>query len=185
MARIARYSEETLAAEWRAQHGLEAAGSAELSTGEYHLEALLSQRLRRWYASLLAEAPAERLPVRDLKGNISEARLLPTGALMIRLPREGFQLVEVMMPEWEKPVRTFHTPGSPAALRQRDGWRRSTPKDPVVIRDGDTLYIYGVNEIEPAAAGQGVARLERLLMTAWPEGGYYEFDIRDFPDDEI
>lgn len=185
---MVRYTEEALMQAWRESHGLGLSGHEEWSAGEDHLEALLRGRLRSWYAGLLRTAPAERLPRRDLKDSVREIWITGLGALMLRLPEAGSRLLEVKLPEWDEPVRVFHRPGSPAARRQLDSWRRSTPADPVVILSGETVIIYGLRSMpegrERVAPDPG-ARLERLVMTAWPADGSYEFDMEDFPQDDI
>lgn len=189
---MVRYSEQELATAWREEHGIAQMPGSTGGVGETQMEALIRRRLRCWYAKLLYTVPYERAPIRDLKESVKEGWYTSQGALMLRLPAEGCRLVEVMLPEWDKPVRVFHEPGSPAALRQLDRWRRSDERDPVVIMHRDTLMIYGLRAEDAVAASEQMRvapaignRLSRLLMTAWPENGDYEFDIQDFPDDNF
>ncbi|MCM1225400.1 MAG: hypothetical protein NC548_64235, partial [Lachnospiraceae bacterium] len=82
---------------------------------------------------------------------------------------------------WGVPVRQFFPLGSPAHHRQSDSWLRSTPDNPTVILDKDTIFIYGLATALQKVAANPAARLERLLMTAWPSDGSYSFDHQDYP----
>lgn len=182
------YTEDALIEALRQANGLAAFGHEDWYAGEQHIDERLRLRLRSWYRALLRTAPPERLPRRDLKDSVSEARLTPGGTLSLRLPAEGARLVEVRLPEWELPLTRFYAPGSPAERRQSDPLRRSTPADPVAIVSGDLLTIYGLRDLSSlsspdnrAAQASPAARLESLIMTAPPADGSYTFDPQDFP----
>lgn len=182
MTRMLRYTESELVEAFRAHNGLTTASPGVTVSGasEERIEAMARDRLRSRYASLLRNAPVRHVPVRDLKGSITEARLMSDGGLMLRLPTEGFRLIEVKLPEWQKGVSRFAAAGSPAARRQGNMWLKATPSDPCVIAGEDSLLIYGLQSYGPARSA-GVApdiagRIEYLLMTAAPADGSYEFE---------
>ena len=168
------YTEDELIAYYRQINGLAHTYNEESDTS---LEALLRQRLRTWYATLLLTGPVERLPARDVHRQIEYAKLISNG-MMLRLPSEGGRPVSVKLPEWEVPVTRFHAIGSAAHLRQRDYWLQSTPDDPVAVLDGDTLYIYGIADRVQINTN---TQIDHLIMTAKPEDGTYQFDESDFP----
>ncbi len=180
------YTEVALVEAVRQGAGLGSMTHEEWCEGARHIEEHIRERLRSWYALHLRSAPAGRVPVRDLKESVREAVLTPGGALRVRLPRTGSRLVAVKLPEWERPVRRFFAPGSPAERRQADPWRRSTTATPaVILHEEDTIDIYGLATPQTGAqervAPDLATRLENLMMTAWPQDGSYEFDDSDFP----
>ena len=175
------YTERELIERIRRARGLAVLGHESWCASDEHIDARIAEELRVWYARLLRTAPAERLPVRDLKEQVQECRYTAAGGLALRLPREGRRLVEVRLPEWRDPVRVFHAPGSGAERRQRDSLRRSTVADPVAVLDGDVLTLYALAaSVRNAVSPDPGARLERLLMTAPPAEGGYTFEDEDF-----
>ena len=187
-------TEKELIAEYRKRNGLETGlnGVSVNGVSEEYLEALLTQRLRSWYSELLATGDPAHLPVLDLKEKVQEARFA-NGVLTLRLPREGYRLLSVKVPEWPMAVTRFAASGSYMEQLQSDQWLRATPQTPLVVHDGPWLRLYGVPAATLSTSGgtatgqqqapglNAALRLEHLMMTAWPEDGSYEFDPADFP----
>lgn len=189
-----RYTEDELILAWRQTHGLAPQPETINSEFDNHLNAQIRTMIRSWYSSLLRSAPVERLPQLDLTNQIQDIVSIEPNAVIIPLPRQGYQPVSIKMMGWSEPVTQFNAPGSPVHLRQSDVWRRSSVHDPAVIQNHSFLIVYGLKDFSlptPAemktagtadrAAPNPASRVESLIMTAWPADGSYQFDADDFP----
>lgn len=176
-----------------ATNGLEGMPQATATQGYDQLMTAARMRLRRWYSSLLATAPATEVHTEELKGEIKEAWYNATGALCVRLPERGARLTEVCLPEWGSAVRSFVASGDAKAINQLTPELRATPACPVVIAGDGIAVIYGIESgVQAVGAEQAMAeapgvganpgaRFKSLRMTAWPADGSYEFDVRHWP----
>ena len=74
------YTERELIERIRRARGLAVLGHESWCASDEHIDARIAEELRVWYARLLRTAPAERLPVRDLKEQVQECRFMRQGA---------------------------------------------------------------------------------------------------------
>ena len=199
MARKQKYQEDELVRLLLLTNGLGELPQTVATEGSDRLNTDAKMRLRKWYASLLATAPADEVNTEDLKSEIREAWYTSSGAMCVRLPERGVRLVEVRLPEWDRGVRAFARPGDAAALNQLNAELRATPARPVVILGEEVITIYGLNDLSAAAevtAGSRItqapsvgadpgARFKSLRMTAQPADGSYVFDLRHWPGGEF
>lgn len=199
MARKQKYQEDELVRLLLLTNGLGELPQATATEGSDALHTDAKMRLRKWYASLLATAPPTEVNTEDLKDEIREAWYTSTGAMCVRLPERGVRLIEVRLPEWDRPVRTFARPGDTIALNQLNAELRGTPQRPVIILGDEIMTIYGLASLAPAidrAAAEGMtqapsvgadlgARFKSLRMTAWPSDESYVFDLRHWPGGEF
>lgn len=193
MSRMLHFSEEEFIEVFRAHCGLVSASAGITVSGasEEHIDSLVLRCIRAWYAGLLKDAPPALLPVRDLKESVSASLSSAGDSLRIILPPDGYRLVEVKLIDWDRPLSRFNSPGTALALRQQDTLLRATCTCPCAICDGRTLTLYGLKPLtahrseKAAVAPDANARIESLLMTAWPADGSYEFAAELFPDEDI
>lgn len=186
MTRILRYTESELVEAFRTHNGLTTASPGITVSGasEERVEAMARELLRTRYSALLRNAPIRHVPVRDLKGSVTQTRLMADGGLYVRLPSDGYRLIEVKLPEWDRGVNHFVAPESAMARRQSNIWLQATPSCPCVIAADDHVLIYGLRSYtsgqESRVAPDMAGRLEYLLMTAPPLDGTYEFEASHF-----
>lgn len=139
------------------------------------LNALIADRIRSWYASLLREADVALLPVRDVTGETGEVRRASDNCIEIELPACGVRPVEVKLSDWPEALGRFAVPGSDTERLQRSRLLRSTPRRPAAIVAGRRMRLYGLSMplADTGGAPEGEAqlrrRLQRLLMVAHPE----------------
>lgn len=133
-------------------------------------DGLLRREIDGWYARLLAEAPAECLPVYD----ISEACDVETDSrltALITLPERCVRPTELRMRCWADSVCHFFPADSPAARMQSNEWLRGRQERPVCVLSGRQIRAY-------SAASAGDAKLEKLLAVCYPPDGSYVFSER-------
>lgn len=180
MRKLLHYTEDELARKWCGMHGLASMWEAPDSASWNLLKDNVKIGLRAWYTRLLREAPGGTVPVRDLWTKVDVCEPIAHSGYAIELPSEGYRTVAVQMEEWAEPVWTFHPLLSAAHRRQSSPLRRSTPSDPVAVHTGNLLLLYGFDRVPE----KGTLPM-KLLMTARPDDGSYEFEAGIFPGPEI
>lgn len=180
MRKLLHYTEDELARKWCEMHGLASMWEAPDSASWNLLKDNVKTGLRAWYTRLLREAPGYTVPVRDLWTKVDVCEPIAHSGYAIELPSEGYRPVAVQMEGWAEPVLTFHPLLSAAHRRQSSPLRRSTPSDPVAVHTGNLLLLYGFDRVPE----KGTLPM-KLLMTARPEDGGYEFEAGIFPGPEI
>lgn len=104
------------------------------------LDAFLTTHINHWYAHLLATAPAEWVPVEDVKDLVT---LTPAGGglLSARFPPQCVRPVEWRLSTWRCSVTTFLQPGSHEARCQLNPWTRAGNEAPAAIDMHDHLLL--------------------------------------------
>ena len=163
-----RLTADEMLAEWKLRHGF-TIGRRECAVERddgIDLDAGLRCDIDVWYESLLANAPAEWLPVYDIAG---ECRLEVNSDLSARLllPASCRRVLEVKLSEWLRAVRVFEAPDSPRARLQQYPWTRGGIECPVCVSAHRSLLLY--------SAASASATAERVLAICAPEDGSYVF----------
>lgn len=187
--RMVTFTPERMLREWKLRKGLMCesldTGTAVVRHDMAAPEERMESEIRSWYSRLLVSAPVRQVPVRNLTGAVAEISRPADNMLRLRLPSEGYRLVEVKLRDWTVAVSVFHSPGSLFERRQGDLLLRATPGHPGVVDRGDGIIeIYGLDPLPSAGQTAALtaaqpdlaARLERLMMTAWPADGNYTLD---------
>lgn len=164
---------------WRRRLGLliDDCGCAVTRHDGTSLDALITDRIRSWYATLLLTEDPALLPVRDLAAQVDTARRISSNCIEIELPEKGVRPLSVKLTDWPLPLSRFHTPDSPEALRQRSPRLQATPRHPLAVSTGHHLLLYGLesakaftSDSSPSMAPDFALRqLEQLRMVAFPE----------------
>lgn len=127
------------------------------------LDALITDSIRSWYASLLANEDASLLPVRDLSGEITDIKRTSGNSIGLTLPDAGARLLSVQLTDWPEPLGRFHTPDSPEAARQSCPRLAATPRRPLAVIAGRHLHLYGLNRTDTPDTPQTPETPDTLL----------------------
>lgn len=130
------------------------------------LDAYMLQRLDQWYATVLAQAPAEFLPIDDVKDEV-RLTLLPSGVVSANVPARCVRPVEWMLSDWRHSVTLMALPGSPQALAQRSPWTQAGPNDPVIVDHGNHLLL--------CSTGSATPTLSMARCVVRPANGQFTF----------
>lgn len=140
------------------------------------LDSLLTTHIRGWYAHLLATAPAELLPIDDVKADVNLSADTD-GVVTATVPELCVRPVEWRLKNWHRSVTRFMTPGEPEALRQQNPWTRGKSHNPAIVDCGNRLMLFSaLPNMEPELTlarcvvrpKDGSYRLHRLLLRNLP-----------------
>lgn len=105
------------------------------------LDAWLMQHINRWYSRLLSTAPAEWLPVDDVKADVT-LTLLSDGAVRASVPAQAVRPVEWQLDSWSRSVTEFAAPGSEDDKRQALPWLKGGACHPVAVDHGNHIMLF-------------------------------------------
>lgn len=105
------------------------------------LDAWLTLRLQQWYAHLLMTAPAEWVPVEDVKAGVTLATD-SRGVVTATVPPQCVRPVEWRLAGWSGSVTSFLRPDDRQVALQLNPWTRSGSCRPAVVDHGDHLMMY-------------------------------------------
>lgn len=170
---------------WKRRLRLKASAAVVGEEDMTELDLKLLADIDSWYDDLLANAPVERLPVEDMKDEVS-CRYISDNAAQIDLPERGVRLVSVRMHEWSCDEVECYSAYSAVARLQRNRLTRATVDEPVVLRRPGRIEVHGLEPPSSAAAyaetGAGmppstaVPKIDSLEMVARPPKGTYILD---------
>lgn len=137
----------------------------------------LLDKVRQWYAHLLATAQAELLPIEEVGADVTLA-VSSDGVVTATLPPRCVRAVEWQLAGWEHSVTWFPQPELPAAQLQLNPWTRGGTCNPAAVDHGDRLMLYslptGVSPVLTMARcvvrpADGTYVLHRSLLDTIPE----------------
>lgn len=131
------------------------------------IDALLTLHIRQWYAQLLETAPAEWLPIEDVK-NDCRLNLGNDQVVTATLPPQCVRPVEWKLKGWQHSVTHFLKPGDPEAIVQQCEWTRGRSHCPAVIDMGNTMQLF-------SAASNSLPTLEVARCVVRPADDIYRF----------
>ncbi len=131
------------------------------------LDGWLALRLQQWYAQLLETAPAEWLPVEDVKAQVALA-VDACGVARATVPAQCVRPVEWRLAGWHSSVVSFMSPRDPQVRLQHNPWTRGSACRPAAIDYGDHLLLYSVPD-------GGEARVDVARCVVRPADGHYRF----------
>lgn len=174
---LTTYSLKEMTEIWRRRLGLltDDCGCAVTRHDGTSLNALIADRIRAWYASLLLTAESSLLPVSDLSEEVTAARRVSANCIEIDIPDRGVRPILVQLSDWEEPVGIFLSPDSPESLRQRCSRLAASPRHPLAVVAGRTMRLYGLRTSTAKDSGAVNApdmllhRIEKLLMVVAPK----------------
>lgn len=137
------------------------------------IDAWIMVRARSWYARLLAEAPAEWLPVEDVKDEIMLAGC-GDGVVKATVAARCVRPVEWRLQGWHNSVTAFASPDDAVAVLQRNPWTRGGTHSPVAVDHGGWLMLYSV-------APGATPSLEMARCVVIPAGGHFVFHQAAIP----
>lgn len=142
---------EEILARWKLLHGwepLSGTSQGPIQRTEPALDELLAAQIDAWYSEMLLSLPADELPLADFAASAA-LEILPSGAIMVRMPGKCLRPVAVKLESWEVAAEIAgHS--HPAAARQQNPFTAATPQAPVALLGADgnlTLYPPG-NHLE-------------------------------------
>lgn len=155
---------------WRHRLGLlvDDCGCAVTRHDGTSLDALITDRIRCWYAGLLITQSPELLPVREMSPEVISGRYLGDNCIEVQYPEKGVRPVSVLLDDWEQPLSRFHSPQSPEAMRQSSRRLAATPGHPLAVDEARILRLYGIRT-SGILNRTALSRLMSLRMVAWPE----------------
>ncbi len=159
---------EEILARWKLLHGwepLSGTSQGPVQRTEPELDALLAAQIDSWYSEMLLTLPASQLPLADFAA-AATLEILPSGAILVRMPGKCLRPVAVKLESWEAPAAIVGQ-SHPAASRQQNPFTAATPQSPVAVLGAD-----GNLTLHPAAAGAGNT-LECLLGVEAPAKNTY------------
>ena len=181
------YTESEMLIYWKRRLGLKASAAVVGEEDMTELDRKLLADIDSWYDDLLANAPVERLPVEDMKDEVS-CRYISDNAAQIDLPERGVRLVSVRMHEWACDEVECYSPYSAVARLQRNRLTRATVDEPVVLRRPGRIEVHGLEPPSQAQASAtadngaamppstAVPKIDSLEMVVRPPKGSYILD---------
>lgn len=180
------YTQAQMLTYWKRHLGMKASSVLTDDHDLTELDLKLLSDIDAWYDDLLAEAPAEKLPVADLSASAA-ARYISDNAAEIILPEPGMRLVSVKMSDWQAAEVDTYSAYSDMARLQRNRLTRATTDDPVVIRRPGRIEVHGLNTPDmPQVSDKDVTmqspaptirpQVETLEMVIHPPQGTYVLD---------
>lgn len=131
------------------------------------LDALLTTRIKQWYAHQLATAPSQLLPVADVKEMVTLTA--SDGMVIASVPELCVRPVEWRLEGWKRSVTEFLDPCSHEAMLQINEWTRGGDCNPAIIDYGfQLLMTCGSNDNSP--------QLEQARCVVRPADGSYQFN---------
>lgn len=170
-SKILRFTEKEMIEEWKLRKRL-VGGERECSVERddaVDVDAILLREINAWYERLLAEAPVECLPVRDIAQEV-EMTVGADCVAEIRLPDCCVRPLSLKLPGWSAAVSRFVTPTSAEAERQRHPFLRRGVQRPVCVGERGRITAYCTL---PSAV-----RPELLEAVCRPSAGSYELTER-------
>lgn len=163
------FTEAEMLAYWRLHLNLDPSrhGSDITRADGIDLDAQLTQRIRQWYATLLATSPVESLPQADITAQLA-VRVNSDRSVEIPFPANLISPVAVKLRSWAVPVTEFVTPDTPTALQQRSAYLRGGSVAPVAVMYPDRLVLY--------SAASATDRVESFIAAVRPPAGTYIVD---------
>lgn len=128
------------------------------------VERVMLDRMRAWYADMLATQPADKLPLSDMAAEI-EVSIDESGAGTAMLPARCLRVVLVMAHGWERPAVIVTDPESDLAAEQACEFTRGGTVSPVAVIDHGVMKLY--------TPPGGNAKLSRVLCVMRPPEGTY------------
>lgn len=181
---LRKYTEQEMLSYWKRRMGLEASGSVGGEKNLTELDRKLLDDIDIWYADLLENAPADRVPTEDVATEVS-CRYTSENSALITLPPRGVRMVSVKMADWSSDEVESYSIYSDVARLQRNRLTRADTDSPVVLRRPGHLEVHGLRSpleegISPRGAFVGpvgsTPQLESLTMVVRPEAGTYVLD---------
>ncbi len=164
---------EEILARWKLLHGwepLSGTPQGQIQRTEPQLDALLAAQIDAWYSEMLLTLPADELPLADFSASAA-LEILPSGAIMVRMPAKCLRPVAVKLEAWDAPAAIVEQ-SHPLAARQHNPFTAATPQSPVaVLRSDGNLTLY------PAPAG-ATHTLDCLTGVEAPSKGTYRLTPR-------
>lgn len=131
------------------------------------VDTFLIQRIREWYAEMLATGVPQFLPHADVVDKLG-VTVSDDKVVEVILPESVVRPVEIKMQSWRAPLTTFLEPDDYPALLQAYDHTRSRRRRPVAVQYSDRLLLY--------SAGSTDDVLERAVCVIRPPEGTYMFD---------
>lgn len=131
------------------------------------LDSKLTTDIRQWYATLLATAPVEWLPVEDVAADVT-ATTDSSGVVTATMPDRAVRPVEWHLDGWASDAVEFHSPTSVTAKQQAVEWLRGGGSRPVAVLGQNQLKLYSV---DPGTEGT----VDKALCVVMPDDGSYQF----------
>lgn len=123
--------------------------------------------IRQWYATLLATAPIEWLPVEDVVGDVV-AQVSVNGVISVVMPDRCVRPVAWHVKSWATDVTQFHSPDSLVGRQQTVEWLRGCDARPVAVVNGNVLKLYSSSDGIKAA-------VDKAQCVVRPADGSFQF----------
>ena len=140
--------------------------------GGTDLSMIADREMRDWYVELLSVAPAELLKVVDIASEV-EMSVDDDGVGRVVLPASVVRVTGVECDGWLRPATVVCDMMSPLGELQRGEYSRGGGYCPVVLHDGDRLWLYSF-EMLPGSSPS----VTRLLCVLDRGEDVYEMDER-------
>lgn len=178
------YSDKQMLAYWKRRLGLEASASVAGENDLTDFDRKLLDDIDIWYADLLENAPADRLPTEDVAGEVA-CHYSSDNSAVITLPQRAVRMVSLKMADWGADEVETYSIYSDVARLQRNRLTRADVDDPIILRRPGALEVHGLlspldDGISPLGAFvapfEKRPELESLKMVVRPEEGTYILD---------
>lgn len=129
------------------------------------LDEVIIQRMREWYANILATAPWDKLPIKDLTDSLNYT-ISPNLVVRVELPQHVIEPIEWKMESWKRASTTFYQPDCYMSSLQYNFYSRGRSAKPIMIRLTQHVIIY--------TAAHSSDTIIRALCTVRPTDGTYQ-----------
>jgi len=130
------------------------------------IDSLLTTHIKQWYAHILSTAPANLLPINDVKEAVT-LNASADGAVVATTPEHCVRPIEWKLTGWKRSVTQFLDPFSNEAMKQLNEWTRGGAYNPAIIDYGFQLLLFSNTSNTPS--------LEIARCVVRPADGSYQF----------
>lgn len=130
-------------------------------------DAKLLMDIRQWYASLLASAVTDWLPVEDVSDKL-DVKTSDDGVVTVVLPDNCVRPVAFHVRGWKCDAAQFHVSGTIVAKQQDVEWLKGDSSRPIAVVDDTVISLYSVKSGEKAV-------VDKALCVVKPTDGSYIF----------
>ena len=164
-------SSEEMLAQWKLRRGFEPLRSDCVITRSdgVDIDQLLRLEMRDWYLDLLCTAPVEMLATTNIANDIAVV-VRDDGVGIVTLPESCRRIVEFQLDGWCRPAKIITNPHCQEALIQDNPYSRGGCEQPVVVLNGNRLFLYSLPSSTP--------KIVRAIAVMEPADGSYVLDER-------
>ena len=164
-------SSEEMLAQWKLRRGFEPLRSDCVITRSdgVDIDQLLRLEMRDWYLNLLSTGPIEMLATTNIANDIAVV-VGEDNVGIVTLPESCRRIVEFQLEGWLRPAKIITNPHCQEALLQDNPYSRGGCEQPVVVLDGNRLFLYSLPSSTP--------KIVRAIAVMEPTDGSYVLDER-------